>query len=93
MSASTGRPGDPDSVVGLIYRIVDVSRRTLCAVAILALPCGALAHFAGAPPVFGIPASGIGVGVSGLSILAAWVAHRLRGNRSDGDNEQIPPPP
>ncbi|OLF08563.1 hypothetical protein BU204_34285 [Actinophytocola xanthii] len=79
-------------MVGLIYRIVDVPRRTLCAVAILALPCGVLAQVAGAPPVLGIPASGIGVGVGSLSILAAWVAHRRRGHSSDADNEHIPPP-
>jgi hypothetical protein len=73
MTTRTGRPsGDPRTVIGLIFRIIDEPRRAACTIAILILPLCVVAQVLGSGPVFGVPVAWIGgVGsVSGTTVLA-----------------------
>ncbi|MGW5721899.1 hypothetical protein ACWEVP_37395 [Amycolatopsis sp. NPDC003865] len=73
MTTRTGRPpGDPRTVIGLIFRIIDEPRRAACAVSILVLPLCVAAQVLGSGPVFGVPLAWIGGAgsVSGTAVLA-----------------------
>jgi hypothetical protein len=89
MTTRANRPsGDPRTVIGLIYRIIDEPRRAACTIAILVLPLCVAAQALGSGPVFGVPVAWIGgVGsVSGTAVLA-WLRRRAR-KRAEVPHEQ-----
>lgn len=80
MTTRTGRPsGDPRTVVGLIYRIIDEPHRTACTVAILVLPLCAVAQVLGHGSLFGVPVTWIGTAASasGTGVMV-WLRRRAR---------------
>lgn len=86
MTTRTARPpGDPHTVIGLIYRIIDEPRRAACTIAILVLPLCVAAQALGTGPVFGVPIAWIGGAgsVSGTAVLA-WLRRRDRKRAASG---------
>lgn len=79
MTPPSGPHDDPVTVVGLIYRVLNEPRRSLCAISILALPTGALAQLGGAQPLLGVPMGWIGLFGSTGGLLLTWIASRRRG--------------
>lgn len=80
MTTQTGRPpGDPHTVIGLIYRIIDEPRRAACTIAILVLPLCVVAQVLGNGPAIGMPVVWLGGAgsASGTAVLA-WLRRRAR---------------
>jgi hypothetical protein len=80
VTTRTGRSsGDPHTVIGLIYRIIDEPRRAACTIAILVLPLCVATQALGGGSVFGAPVAWIGGAgsVSGTAVLA-WLRRRAR---------------
>jgi hypothetical protein len=84
MTTRTGRPpGDPRTVIGLIFRIIDEPRRAACTVSILVLPLCVAAQVFGSGPVFGVPLACIG-GAGSISGTAALALLRRRSRKRSG---------